>query len=279
MDLAKRAFPSETILELEEKWGDFLVEQRQYEAAYKHFVEAFKYEKAMKAASMCDDYCTLVLIWAVAAKQWDQVLQVADSLETSEVHEPLLHVAKTLAETGDYNTAERFFIKSGHGEDAITMHLRAGHVDVASKLSRKLLSDHEAKQLFETEATKLAQQANLRDAERLYIAAGEPDVAISMYSKLKRYDDMLRLEAQFHKDRLPGVYAKLATEMEKGGQLRQAEQYFVQANDWAVCAMDLCIIAEHDASRGLLRCIATTSSGKMPCALLVLTVERPIGNR
>ena len=45
---------------------------------------------------------------------------------------------------------------------------------------------------------------------RLYITVDEPDLAISMYKKLKMYNDMIRLVKHFHKDLLPDTHQHLA---------------------------------------------------------------------
>ena len=45
---------------------------------------------------------------------------------------------------------------------------------------------------------------------RLYITVDEPDLAISMYKKLKMYNDMIRLVKQFHKDLLSDTHLHLA---------------------------------------------------------------------
>ena len=46
--------------------------------------------------------------------------------------------------------------------------------------------------------------------DRLYITVDEPDLAISMYKKLKMYNDMIRLVKHFHKDLLPDTHQHLA---------------------------------------------------------------------
>lgn len=45
---------------------------------------------------------------------------------------------------------------------------------------------------------------------RLYITVDEPDLAITMYKKLKMYDDMIRLVAKYHKELLTDTHLHLA---------------------------------------------------------------------
>lgn len=41
-----------------------------------------------------------------------------------------------------------------------------------------------------------------KDAEKMYLSANEPDLAINMYKKAKQYDNMIRLVTKFRKDLL-----------------------------------------------------------------------------
>ena len=45
---------------------------------------------------------------------------------------------------------------------------------------------------------------------RLYITVKEPDLAITMYKKLKMHNDMMRLVKQFHKDLVADTHLHLA---------------------------------------------------------------------
>ena len=48
------------------------------------------------------------------------------------------------------------------------------------------------------------------EAERLYLIMEEPDLAISMYKKAKRYEPMVRLVAAHHPDLLTDTHLHLA---------------------------------------------------------------------
>ena len=45
---------------------------------------------------------------------------------------------------------------------------------------------------------------------RLYVTVNEPDLAITMYKKLKMYGDMIRLVKQFHSELLQDTHLHLA---------------------------------------------------------------------
>lgn len=48
------------------------------------------------------------------------------------------------------------------------------------------------------------------EAERLYLIMEEPDLAISMYKRAKRYEPMVRLVATYHPDLLTETHLHLA---------------------------------------------------------------------
>ena len=83
----------------------------------------------------------------------------------------------------------------------------------------------------------------------------EPDLAISMYKRAKRYEPMVRLVATYHPDLLTDTHLHLAKvisfmvvsdimgiiayisiglwqELESEAQYRQAEHHFVEGGDW-----------------------------------------------
>ena len=45
---------------------------------------------------------------------------------------------------------------------------------------------------------------------RLYVTVNEPDLAITMYKRLKMYADMIRLVKQYHQDLVPDTHVHLA---------------------------------------------------------------------
>lgn len=55
VDLARQEFPAEVIL-IEEKWGDWLVSQKQMDAAINHYIESGQTMKAVEAALDCRQF-------------------------------------------------------------------------------------------------------------------------------------------------------------------------------------------------------------------------------
>ncbi len=72
------------------------------------------------------------------------------------------------------------------------------------------MPQEEVREMYVTKAQELETGGKLREAERLYVAVEEPDLAISMYKKAKQYDPMIKLMAQFHSDLLTNTHQHLA---------------------------------------------------------------------
>jgi intraflagellar transport protein 172 len=53
-----------------------------------------------------------------------------------------------------------------------------------------------------------------------------------MYKHLNNYDNMLRLIKEYHPDMVSDTYLHLAKEFEALKNYKQAQSYYVQANDW-----------------------------------------------
>lgn len=61
--------PEEVVL-LEEEWGDFLVENRQMDAAINHYIEAGRTRKALESA--------------ISAKQWKKAVHIVQVLDDAD---------------------------------------------------------------------------------------------------------------------------------------------------------------------------------------------------
>lgn len=69
VDLARTVNPEE-VVQLEEEWGDSLVENRQMDAAINHYIEAGKTRKALDSA--------------IAARQWKKAMHIVQVIGDSD---------------------------------------------------------------------------------------------------------------------------------------------------------------------------------------------------
>ena len=79
------------------------------------------------------------------------------------------------------------------------------------------MSQAEVAMLYITQAHRLESSGKLKEAERLYVMVHEPDLAINMHKKNRRYDDMIRLVTSYRKDLLTETHLHLAQQLETEG--------------------------------------------------------------
>lgn len=228
IDLAKRAFPT-AVVNLEEEWGDHLSSQKQFDLAISHYKQAGIFSKAVEAA--------------IRAKQWNTAVQLVQG-QPEEIARPFYNeIAQHFADVRQFDLAEKYFIKSGEFIEAFEMYVRANKWDAAYKIISRYLPESEYTMLYIKEAQKFEREGRYKDAERMYITANEPDLAINMYKNAKLYDKMIKLVAKYRKDLLKDTHIHLAQECETDGNLKQAEHHYVEGGHWSG-AVDMYTIHE-----------------------------------
>ncbi|KAM9354646.1 intraflagellar transport protein 172 homolog isoform 1-T1 [Pholidichthys leucotaenia] len=217
VELARIAFPAE-VVKLEEAWGDYLVQQKQMDAAINHFIEAGCSLKAIEAA--------------IAARQWKKAVHILEFQEDSSAGKYYVKIAQHYSSMQDYEVAEQLFVKGGRIEDAIDMYTAAGRWEEAHKLAVKCMTEEEVNTLYISRAQELERDGKFKEAERLFATVEKPDHAITMYKKNRMFDDVIRLVAKHHPDLLTETHLLLAKELEAESRFLEAEYHFMEAQEW-----------------------------------------------
>nr|CAH8871752.1 unnamed protein product [Trichobilharzia regenti] len=221
IDLARVSFPAD-IVRLEEEWGSYLVTQQQMDSAINHFIEAGAYVKAADAA--------------ISSRQWTKALHILASIENKKSPEKLapyfLKLAQHYAACREYDAAEQAFLKANQPKLAVDMYNSIGMWEKAHRLASETMDQTELTDMYLVQAEEYENIGNYKEAERLYLTVKESDRAISMYKRAHQYRDMVRLVKQFNPDLLEQTYLHLAQELESEGNLKQAEQYYLEVKDW-----------------------------------------------
>ncbi|KAA0708383.1 Intraflagellar transport protein 172 -like protein [Triplophysa tibetana] len=217
VDLARVAFPAE-VVKLEEAWGDYLVQQKQMDAAINHYIEAGRSTKAIEAA--------------IAARQWKKALHILELQEDKAAAIYYPKIAQYYASVQEFEVAERLFVKGDHIKDAIDMYTQAGRWEQAHKLAVKCMTQEDVSALYISRAQDLEKEGKFKEAERLFTTVDEPDLAITMYKNKNMYDDMIRLVAIHHKDLLQETHIHLAKELESESRFQEAEYHYLEGQDW-----------------------------------------------
>ncbi|KAE8605809.1 hypothetical protein XENTR_v10015326 [Xenopus tropicalis] len=217
IELARGSFPGE-VVKLEESWGDFLVQQKQQDAAINHYIEAGCSMKAIEAA--------------LGARQWKKALHIVELQAPETARSYYLKIAQHYALLKEYEVAEHLYIKADRTKDAIEMYTQAGHWELAHSLAVRCMEHEDVSGMYIGQARELEKQGKYKEAERLYITVDEADLAITMYKKHKMYEDMIRLVQKFHPDLLTDTHLHLGKELETEGSYQEAEYHYLEGSDW-----------------------------------------------
>jgi intraflagellar transport protein 172 len=174
--------------------------------------------------------------------QWKKATAIVDSLKSTQTAKRyFVPLATHFAEVADYSTAEKYFVMAEKHQAAVQMYTNAQLWEQAHTLALSFMSEQEVAVLYISQAKDLEAKGQLRDAERLYLAINEPDLAITMFKNHKQYDQMIRLVAAHHKDLLVDTHLYLAKTLESEGNFKQAEQHFVEGDDFKSAINMYCV--------------------------------------
>jgi intraflagellar transport protein 172 len=217
VELSRRHFPSQ-VVELQESWGDWLVNQKQVDMAINHFIEANCSTKAIEAA--------------LSARQWQKAAQFAENLDLEAARPYYKRIARHYEQCKQLDEAEKYFIAAQSPKLAVEMFTKASLWDRAHKLATTYMSEREVSMLYISQAQRMEASGKLKEAEQLYVKVNEPDLAINMYKKQRKYDAMVRLVGKYRKELLKETHQFLAQHLESEGNLRDAEHHYCEANEW-----------------------------------------------
>eukprot|EP00398_MALV-I-01_sp_L67-1_P000507 gene507-687_t len=185
VELAKREKP-EWVKDTEEKWGDWLVEDRQLEAAVNHYLEARCVEK--------------VIDTALKARLWNHAQQLLEEMSTGYNNISIAgywaRLAQHYAEARQYDQAERCFLKSSTSENdgvkkAVEMYLGVHHFEQAVNLCQRYLNENDIKTILFKSAESW-ENTKPKLAEDLYYKSGNHRSAMLMWRRREDHNNEIR---------------------------------------------------------------------------------------
>ena len=200
------------------QYGDYLLnEQNNASEAVNHYIEAGKSDKALEAA--------------ITARQFDRAAEIASILDVVPSH-----IGRKIADhyisRNELESALEILLNSGSIRDAVMLLNSKGQYARAFKIAKSLLDQGEAKEMYEEIAKNHERNGQFKDAEKIYLACGDIDSAITMYKNAKQYESMIKLVKQHHPTLVPETCVYLAKELENDKLYKQAENYFIMAEEW-----------------------------------------------
>ena len=219
VEIAKKYLPLR-VEKLEEEWGDYLSEQKNYESAIVHYIEANAKERAVEAS--------------IQARKWEKAIELVN--QYPDINPSFyIDIGRHFEFQRKLDLAEKYYLKSGDPMQAFNMYVNSGKWDKVEQIAKKYLKDEESSKTLLQEAVKFEKAGRPKEAEKLYIMAGEPDRAITMYKNLKQYDNMIRLVSIHRKEFLKKTHKMIASYLEADKNYRLAEEHYLLAGDWKTC--------------------------------------------
>ena len=112
--------------------------------------------------------------------------------EKDSIEPQLRQLGDYYAHTGDHKLAEKFYLQGRLFNEAIQMYNEAGEWERAHRIASSHLSEGDVTMMYVSQAEKLEGEGKLKEAEKLYVSVGEPDLAITMYKKHRKYDQVCK---------------------------------------------------------------------------------------
>jgi len=153
------------------------------------------------------------------------------------------------------------------------MYVRSNKWDQAYQIITRYLPESEYTQLYIDEARKFEAEGRLKDAERMYLTANEPDLAINMYKKAEQFDHMIRLVHKCRPDVLKETHQHLGQTMEMKGNLKQAEHHYIESGVWQY-AVDM--FKAHEQWEECLR-VAKANGNKKQVGEVAIKIAEDMG--
>ncbi|CAK1556183.1 unnamed protein product [Leptosia nina] len=218
VQLAREACPGE-VTRLEGEWGAWLVSTRRAAAAVPHLIEAGLTREALSAA--------------IEAHHYKKALQIVQVIaDKDSIREECERLGEHFITVQEWETAERVLISCGMANRCVRAYNAAGKITDGLRVATAHLSEEETRDIFIPLAKQLRDDGQLRKAEQIYIGLGDPDEAISMYKDASQYESMLRLVAAHRSSLVEATRRHVAQALHAAGDLRAAENYYIQADDW-----------------------------------------------
>ncbi|MCQ2816330.1 MAG: hypothetical protein MJ252_03590 [archaeon] len=219
IEVAKKHTPTK-VDKLEQEYADYLYEQKNYEFAIVHYLEAGNQEAAINAS--------------IAARKWEKAIELLKNYPNVN---PSLYIdiGRHFEFQRKLDVAESYYLKSGDPLQAFNMYVNSGKWDKVEYIVQKYLKDEESGKILSTEAERFEKEGRLKEAEKLYIMSDNVDKAITMYKTYKQYENMIRLVAQYRKEFLKKTHKMIGAYLEQDKNFKMAEYHYIQAGEWKSC--------------------------------------------
>jgi len=171
---------------------------------------------------------------AIKAKCWNRTIEISEQVDKDCFGMDQLYqdIARYFVSVKNFSEAETYFVKSKDFSLVVLMYIHHSLWSEAERSAKCLLTNDEARCIFEKEATLFETGKKYEEAEQLYIYSGQPKKGIDMYKKVGMLKQALNLAHEYGKDSIAGIHQKIAHQLEEQGSLLEAYNHFTEAKDW-----------------------------------------------
>lgn len=223
VDLARIHFPSRVVA-LQESWGNYLLEHNQVDMAINHFIEASLSIRAIEAA--------------VSVKDWNAAANLLAHVDRTLAGPYFKQLAHHFLELGNTRKAEENFMNAELPDQVVEMYAREKRWEEARRVAQLHMGPHELKRLFIELADKLEKEGKLDEAQVLYLSVDEPDLAINMLRRHRKYEAMILLVKAHRSSLLMETHQFLGQSLEAECCFQDAESHYCEASAW-LCAVNM----------------------------------------
>ncbi|OAF71469.1 Intraflagellar transport protein osm-1 [Intoshia linei] len=218
IELCRKIEP-ENVTKMEEKWGDHLFTEKQYDEAINHYIEAGNSFKAVESS--------------IKAKQWNKslsIIQINKDYKNSKTH--FLLLANYFQSIQEFDTAEKLYLDIGDALNVVKMYQESERWSDAHRIASSYMEKNELIEMYSKQAELMENSEKYKEAENLYVEMEQPAKAIIMYKKRNMYKEMVRLVKQYFPDKYVDTQKHLAKDYERSGRLLEAEKLLIEVSDW-----------------------------------------------
>ena len=160
--------------------------------------------------------------------------------------------ADWLSSQGQTDAAINHFIEAGVLDKAVEAAIRSNQWQKAIQLVEDTMTDEEtARPFYLRIAQHYASSLNFSDAERCYLKADRPELAVKMYTAANRWDEAHSVAMSYMSEReVASLYVSQARRMEATGNLEQAEKLYLKVKE-ADLAINMYVFSFRKRSAGM----------------------------
>ena len=124
--------------------------------------------------------------------EWEAALTLAEECDAAHQQQVWFQYAMALEDEGEFAKAEEYFLKANKPREAIEMHLHQRDWDAALRVC-ETHDESGFPEVYAAQARDAAERGDSEAAEKLFIAARQPQQAVNMYREAGKWDEAIRV--------------------------------------------------------------------------------------